>query len=71
MLPEIVASPDTITANSSARDKRATQCRISSGASTMPRNTLAATAKPQAPEMPNNRCSPRDIPPTSTGSTRQ
>ena len=71
MLPEIVASPATMTAKSSARGMVASQERISSGASTLPTKTLAATEKPQAPEMPKARRSSTESPRTTSGRMRQ
>ncbi len=70
MLPLMVASPATIVTNSSDRDRPASQWRISSGASTMPTKTLAATERLHAPERPKSRPSPRASSATATGSTR-
>ena len=71
MLPLMVARPATIETKSSARVSVPSQGRISSGASTIPTKTLAATERLQAPDRPNSRRKPPASPFTTSGMIRQ
>ncbi len=71
MVPATDDNPTLNRMKSSVRVIFSRQGRISSGASIMPKNTVAPDASAVAPPNPNVRRSTKAMPPTTSGNTRQ